>query len=264
MMYTESYIDENVGYIIPIGDVHIDDINFTPKAALKLKGYIQWVKDHPESRVILMGDIFNVASKTSKSSPFQRRQDLKNGSALEEVMDWLGPIKKQIIVAYDGNHEDRMIQWMNESPTLALCKALDIKYGGYSGVTAVHVGKQFRADRTNSNYKQCYTIYAHHTTGGGGTVGGKMNRVDKLRQIVCNADIYLGGHNHMLGNVPVQNGFINTNNKRITFKEQWLVDCGSYQDWAGGYAEAKQLAPNKLGSPKIELSGNKHDIHVSL
>ena len=264
MIYTEAKIDDKVGYIIPIGDVHLGDINFTPKAEKKLRGYIQWVVEHPNARVILMGDIFNVAATTSKTSTFSRRANMKDNSELAEAVDIFSPIKEQIVVAYDGNHEDRAIQWVNESPTLWLCHALGVKYGGYSGVTVFHVNKNKRKDQVRGNYRERYSVYAHHTTGGGGTVGGKMNRVDKLRQIVCNADIYLGGHNHMLGNIPVKNGIIDISKKQVKFMEQWLVDCGSYQDWNGGYAEAKQMVPSKLGSPKIQLEGTKHDIHVSL
>ncbi len=111
---------------------------------------------------------------------------------------------------------------------------------------------------------QFYLGYFHHTTGGGATVGGKINRVDKMRQLMINADFYCGSHNHMLGAVPVAVPYFDKRLKNITLLKQILVDCGGYLEWNESYAEAKQLPPMKLGSPRIRLDGKTKDLHISL
>ena len=108
-----------------------------------------------------------------------------------------------------------------------------------------------------------YTFYVHHTTGGGTTPGGKINRVDKLRQIVSNADCYLGGHNHSLGAMSVTTRTVDTNHKSIIEQRQVIVDCGSYVKYDDNYSEQMALQPVKLGSPRVRLDGTKKDIHVS-
>jgi hypothetical protein len=59
--------------------------------------------------------------------------------------------------------------------------------------------------------------------------------------------------------------------RKITY-----VDCGSYLDWNGSYAEKGMMPPGKLGSPRIRFAGYRkthhsgklqddtRDVHVSL
>jgi hypothetical protein len=259
MPYIENEIPEKVGYIIPIGDIHIGDKAFDDECETKLRGYINWVKEEPGARVILMGDIFNVPTRGSKTSPFAQ-----NKEEFDYAINLFKPIANKIAVALDGNHEARLLDFANFSIMNSFCQILEIPYGGISTIVNFKVRKSNRKETKRGEYRMNYYFYAHHTTGGGSTIGGKMNRVDKLRQLVCNADVYLGAHNHMLGVVPVTTGVINASHKKVDYPQQWLVDCGSYLKWEGSYAEAKQLPPNKLGSPKIRLDGLKKDIHVSL
>ena len=258
MIYLENEILEKVGYVIPIGDLHLGDKSFTKQSEEKLKGYIDWVKNRKEARIILMGDIFNTATRISKTPPFEQTDRIE-----EKAIELFSPVKDKIVVALDGNHEQRLIDFANYSIMNSFCRALNIKYGGISCVINFKVNRRNRKTK-GGIWKQQYKFYAHHTCGGGGTVGGKMNRVDKLRQMIANADCYLGGHNHMLGVIPVSTGIIDAKEKRVFYPRQWLVDCGSYLEWENSYAEKGQLSPNKLGSPRIRLDGLKHDLHISL
>ena len=91
-----------------------------------------------------------------------------------------------------------------------------------------------------------------------------MNRVDKLRRLLCNCDFYCGSHNHQLGVVPVETRFLDTNHKRIVKIRQLLIDTGSYLKWDESYAEDKQLEPSKLGSPRLRFSSGHKDLHCSV
>lgn len=259
MIYIENKIPEKVGYVIPIGDIHLGDKAFSKESENKLRGYIDWVKKEPGARVILMGDIFNTATRISPTQPFEQTADSE-----EWAVRLFEPIAEKIVVALDGNHEQRILDFANYSVMNSFCKQLKIPYGGISCVVNFKVRKVSRKEIKRGEFRQNYKFYCHHTTGGGATVGGKMNRVDKLRQMVANADVYLGAHNHMLGVVPVSTGIIDAMRKRVYYPKQWLVDCGSFLDWENSYAEKGQFPPNKLGSPRIRLDGLKHDVHISL
>lgn len=259
MIYIQDEIPDKVGYIIPIGDIHVGDRSFTRENQRLLQGYIDWVKARKNARVILMGDVFNVATRQSKTSPYEQTDD-----ELKKAIDLFRPIADKIVCAIDGNHEQRLIDFANFSIMNAFCQTLKIKYAQNSAVVVFKVGRFKRAEAKRGNWRQHYIFYAHHTTGGGATVGGKLNRVDKLRQMVVNADVYLGGHNHMLGLALPQVLVVDPSHKKVVKKRQLLVDCGSYLEWNHSYAEAKQQPPMKLGSPKIRLDGShKHDVHVS-
>lgn len=261
MIYLENEIPEQVGYLIAIGDLHLGDSSFSRRSLEKVKGYIKWIKDRPNARVILMGDIFNVATRVSKTQPFEESETPDEQE--ETAYELFAPIKDKILCMLDGNHEWRLLDFANYSILNSFAKRLGVKYGGVSAVINIKVNKRRRGTK-GGVWREQYLIYAHHTRGGGALVGSKMNRVDKLRLMIANADIYLGAHNHQLGSMPVSVGIINVRHKRIDYPKQWLIDCGSYLDWEGSYAERGQMPPAQLGSPRIRLDGYHHDVHVSL
>jgi len=254
MRYDKVRINDSCGYVLPIADVHIGDNCFCGGGRNLLKSNIEWVKNTPNARVFLLGDILNVATRTSKSSPFNQNLSLKD--QIEEAVKLFLPIKSQIVGAISGNHEQRLIDICGYDPTISICHQLDIKYYSYSAVINFVVGKGQR--------RLSYVFYFHHTTGGGGSVGSKINRIDKLRELVTNCDCYVGGHNHQLAAVPVTTRVVDTKHDKIHILRQLLVDSGSYLSWDDNYPEKMQLKPTKLGSPRIRIDSGKRDIHCSI
>jgi hypothetical protein len=267
MKYLEVEIPEKEGYVIPIGDVHFNDINFKKEGLAKLKGYLDWVKERPNARIFLMGDLFNVAGRNTKTSPLELKQyeeDDGPSNEFTEAVKLFKPYASQIIGAIDGNHEARTMDDYGISLTQHFCRELKIPYCKWSAVVRFKVGK--RTDKGAGNrYRQNYFGYFHHTTGSGGTIGSKINRVTKLRDVVEGCSFYCGGHNHQLAVAP-QDVFYPSMQGGIMKRRIWFVDCGSYLDYNNSYAEKAMLAPVKLGSPRIRLSGEegKNDVHVSL
>ncbi len=254
-------------YLYPIGDIHIGDKSFNKTSLGKLKGYINWIKKTPNAYAFLMGDIVNCATLNSPSSPFAQDMDLSDQIKL--AVKLFEPIKHKILGAIDGNHENRLRVYSGYSPTISICERLGIQYFGESAVLLLRLGCHSGKNKDKSP-RATFVVYAHHTVGGGSTPGGKMNRVDKLRQIVCNADIYLGSHNHALGCFHTIVYRVNPTTEKIEELRQMLVDCGGYLSYRGSYAETRQLPPLKIGSPRIHfiIKRNKNevkkDIHVSL
>jgi hypothetical protein len=244
-------------YVIVIGDLHIGDSNFNKESKQILTGYINWVKERDNAVVFLNGDVLNVATRASKTSP---ASSMSLDQELDLAKNLFSPIKDKIIGAIDGNHEERMVDYVGLSPTVNLCYSLGVPYYGNSAVIKFQVGSRMRGSK--EDFRVQYIGYFHHTTGGGATVGAKLNRVDKLRQLFMNADFYAGSHNHMLGVMPTQVPMLSKG--KIVMHRQMLVDCGGYLSWDGSYAEHKQLPPLKMGSPRIRLNGSKRDIHVEV
>jgi len=111
-----------------------------------------------------------------------------------------------------------------------------------------------------------YVFYAHHTTGGGATLGGKLNRISNLNSIFSGADAYLGGHNHSkaLGEDSVF--YLSKNGRgeaKILQKRVMYIDTGSFISYEDSYAEQKMLPPSHSGAVRIRMSGSKKDLHVS-
>lgn len=251
----ECEVPESVAYIIPIGDLHVGDKSFGKEGRQKLQGYLDWVKQHPNSRIFLNGDIFNVASRISKTDPWSQ-----DTNEYLEAIEIFKPYKNQIIGATDGNHEARMMDMFGVSPMQYMCVNLGIPYCKWSAVVRLKVGK-----RATGGWRQNYFLYFHHTTGGGGSLGSKLNRVIKLREIVEGIDVYFGSHNHQLAAAPQDVYYPSIAKNDAVKRRIWYVDCGSYLEWNDSYAEKGMMAPTKLGSPKVIFHGSqKHSVHVSL
>lgn len=246
-------------YLIPLGDVHLG----APNVDLdKFEGYIDWVKEH-EAYIFLMGDLFDVATLSSPTKVFGQKLDLNE--SIRYLHDILYPVKDKVIGAITGNHEGRLEKYAGFNPLQAFCDSFGIPYAGYSAVIRFRVGKYERKNGLVSP-KVEYIFYAHHTTGGGSTLGGKLNRVSKLSTIFQGADCYLGGHNHSkaLGQDSVAYLSKSGNGKAtIQFKRVMYVDTGSFLTYDGSYAEQMMLSPSHTGAPRLRMSGIQKDLHIS-
>lgn len=255
-------IKSDEAYIIPIGDLHYGDKGFTGEAERKFEGYLDWVEERDNARIFLNGDLLNTATRTSKTSPFDQKEDLQD--QIDWVVARLTRVKNKILGGVSGNHCARIEDFCGFNPMNMVCMQLGVPYCGYTAIVDFKIGSRNKGvGRERANATQ-YTGVFHHTTGGGGTVGSKINRVEKMRTICRNADFYCGSHNHMLGAVPVIAPEYNSYAKKIYNRVQLLIDCGGYLSWDNSYAEVKALEPMKLGSPRIRLDGEKKDIHVSI
>lgn len=237
----------DAAYIVPIGDVHLGSTAFGEKGRTTLLGYLNWVKERENARIVIMGDLFDVATRTSPTSPFE-----SSSSEYRKAVELFKPYASKIVSACRGNHCQRLINFAGYDPMEQFCAELNIPYMGLSMAIKFEVGSEE------------YYGYFHHSTGGGGSLGSALNRAVKLQDIVQGMDFYCKGHAHQLVN---GSRVVYRPNKTGTALEEHrmlYVDCGSFLDYPESYAEMMMLSPGKLGSPRIRLNGRKHDVHVSM
>lgn len=246
--------DSEKAYVLPIGDIHWGDPGFKAGAREKLRGNLDWAMEN-KAHVILMGDIFNMASRVSKTSPHGT-----NPREVKESREFFRPYVSRIVGAIRGNHEQRMLDMFGHDPLEEWADNLQIPYLGISALLRIQTGKREDSD----SYWNNYYMAVHHTRGGGGTIGSALNAVAKLEGIIPACDVYAGGHNHQLV-TGTQRRYIPTYSGP-KMKKVHYVSCGSYLDYEESYAEEQMLKPSKLGSPRIRFSGvrDHHDVHVSI
>lgn len=255
-------IPEDHGYLIPIGDLHRGDKHLSTRGLGKLKGYLDWVMERPNAFVFLMGDILNVASRTSKTNPFE---SLSGDDEYARAIELFKPYASRIIGGVVGNHESRMYKDYGFNPLQPFCTELNIPYCGYSACVRLRVGK--RPERKIARGKEYYQIYwgfIHHGVGGGSTLGAAINRKVKMQEIVHGMDFYAAGHDHQL--IAGSRNVLMPKNTTIEHQRVHYIDTGSFLDWDGSYAEQAAMPIGKQGAPRLRFSGerNKHDLHVSL
>jgi hypothetical protein len=254
-------------YVLPIGDIHAGSLDFSRDSERKLNGYIDWVESNKDSFVFLMGDLWDLATRHSKTNPHMATMNLNQAKQWTKKKFW--PIRKQIAGAIDGNHDLRLVDHAGYNPLEEWCDVMGIQHYGASVVMRFNVcGTSGRTGSTCGG-RCSYLAYYHHTTAGGTTMGGKVNRVVKLSEIVEGCDLYCGAHNHALSVSFNRIWRPSLVSGQIKLQKRAFVLTGGYVDWSRSYAEAKMLTPSKLGSPRIRLDGgqNKYhtkDIHVSL
>ena len=246
MIYLENQIPEKVGYVLPIGDLHFSDKAFQDLSYKKFLGYRDWVLENPNSRVVLGGDMFNVATRGSITSPFGQRMSVNE--EMNEIVEILTPIKKQIAGAIEGNHEFRGIDFLDLSLTETLCGKLDIPYMGISGVINFKVGK--KRSLSWRTMAQNYYIYFHHTIGGGNTIGGGLNRVEKLGNIMEGVDCYCGFHNHKLSMAKSIIYKPNPDSKRVEERVVSHFTCGGYLQYDRFLCRKRNVKTDQIGKSK--------------
>jgi len=240
----------DIVYLVPLGDLHLGSKN--SKFAL-FKKEVEWVSVHKSAYIFLMGDLLDTALTNSVSSTFD--QTLTLGSAQQSIREVLEPVKNRVLGAITGNHEARLEKTAGFNPLQSLCAFMDIPYAGYSAVLRFRIGKYKRKDGRISPAQE-YVFYAHHSTGGGRTAGGKINRAAKLMDIFEGADSYIIGHNHAkISASPIRFYLSKSGNGKAAIKKREikLIDAGSFLDWDDSYAEQKMLAPMSLGAPHIAM-----------
>jgi hypothetical protein len=254
--FLEVKIPTPKAYCLPIGDIHWGDKAFKKVGREKLLGNLNWLREHQDHAFgVLMGDIYNVAGRDTKTTPFE-----SDPAEYEEAIDFFAPYKDLFVGAIDGNHELRMVNAYGLNPLKAFCKQLDIKHLGASALLRIQVGER----QDSNSYWQNYYMAIHHSTGGGGTLGNALNSAAKLEKVIAGCDVYAVGHNHQLVTgvrqtyVPMPSG--------PQMRKVHYVACGAYLDYPGSYAENGMMSPGKLGSPRIRFNGlrDRHDVHISL
>ncbi len=257
-VYRDIAADEVIVY--PLGDVHIGDKACDMKRFNKYMEHAM-IDDGTPRFVIGTGDWMNVATRASKTSPFD--QDLTLDDQLDMAYETLRPLGDRLLAMVIGNHEDRLTGLAGFDPMKHLCERLNVPYLGYSGVVALRIHGTRKSKSNRKGLIPQYVFYIHHCSGGGDTPGGKMNRVVKLAQVFPDADIYLGGHTHGEGTYKQSIFRWDRGHHKIVEKDRIFVNTGAFLKYDGSYAEAKQMVPTSRGAPSITLSGSKKMIIVN-
>jgi len=231
--------------IIPFGDWHLGYPTCNLK---KIKGTIDYIKES-NSKVILMGDLMEAGSKHSIAASWID-QEMAPQTQLETLEELLTPIKDNILVILEGNHEFRIYQETGIKVAKILAKSLGVPYGGYSCFIRVR------------NDKYSYLIYAQH--------GNTSSRYPHTKMAACirtsqhtEADIYLYAHTHELADLATIYRYYDSKAKIIEQKKRYFILTGHFLEYYGSYAERKDYNPGKTGVAKIKLFGDRWDIHVS-
>jgi len=233
--------------ILFFGDLHYGHPSCDLKRAEKTLRYCLGHRIH----VMLMGDLLEAGIKTSVGDSVYQ-QTLNPQEQYESVGSLLEPLAKEnlIIGCHIGNHEARILKDTSVNLTKIMCKDLGIRYLGAACWSLVYVGSQ------------SYAIYSMH-----GTTGSKFiyTKLKALIDISHNfmADIMAMGHVHDVTTESTYVQRIDKKTKKVIEHKKYHLLTGHYLSYDDSYAQDKGYSIGKMGSPKVKLFANKHDIHTS-
>lgn len=266
----ESSAQSDEVVFVVMGDLHIGAKNVDYPA---LRADIATIADHPEWRVILMGDLVNAQDrKHHHYSESEHAEWLygKNDILLEERIflgELMKPIaqQKQIIAYVTGNHEENAKNYGNRDMYYECADELTRPYGrnageimiGYNGFIQVQFTHKFKSGAKGVN--SSLTFFAHHGHGGGSAHSSVVNKLSKLME-AYEADVYLQGHHHKSATHKTHTMGV-TSRGRLEVKKKIAYGVASYmrthaEGNADGtpnitYAERKAYAPVGIGATVI-------------
>lgn len=255
-----SYVLPESHRIFLAGDLHLG----SPLAHTgAFERMISMVKDGPNNRLILMGDLIDaITFKDPRYSEEIATTPLEQANLAVEM---LRPIKERILCILDGNHERALHSFGNITRDV-VCAQLDVPFGTYSAVVGINT----------PNGDLGYRIFAHHGFGASNPQSASYLARDtrikesikrKLMEKVGDCIIMAMGHIHKLCVYePQRNLFIRTEGNVLrsgyTIPERsrggfippdyrYYLGTGSFLRQYGvgysGYAEVAGYDPVDLG-----------------
>jgi len=256
MELNEVHLDKNRSdrfeyiEIRPTSDWHFGDSNSDTE---RIKQEIKWAQAKDNRFLLLLGDIMDCATIHSVSNSYE--SNLTPHQELKGVRKIAIPAKDKIIASVMGNHERRIYKNDGMDISEELARDLSCLYSRESLVLKLKFGKRY-----NNEKPQVYTIYMTHGWTGSRMVGGKANRLEKLRKIVI-TDVYIVGHSHQKIHFPKMIKLPDLRNNKITDKKQDFINTGAYLDY-GGYGERKSYDPTDKGTVTIRMYGDRKRTEV--
>lgn len=228
-----------------IGDVHYG----SPQCDVeRFLANIQYALDH-HHYVMLMGDLCETATRSSVGAGVYEQECAINDQH-EQILEWLAPLAKSglILGTLRGNHEERIYKDTGFDVAKALARELGISYLGDACWNLFTVGGEK------------YSIYTLHGRSGSRFDGTALLAVERIStSFFC--DMVAHGHSHKcINSIVLMQRVVN---QQVVEHKKHLLITGHYLKYDQGYGQTVGLPISKLGSPKVKLFSNRHDILVS-
>ena len=242
--------------IILFADEHIGDPGCDFEG---LKERIEYVKNNKNVYCVLGGDLMDNATKTSIGDTYSQTDNPM--TQLELVEELLWPIRKKILGAVSGNHENRTYRKEGIDPTRVICNKLGI-LDRYDPCGLVMFIKFSNDVAKYDKHKVSYSAYLTHGSGGGRKEGAKAIRLADMASIV-DVDVYIHCHSHLP--MVMKEDFYRTDvqhNSVISVTKLFVNSAASLN--YGGYGQANEYKPASKDRPVIWLNGSVKESKATL
>jgi hypothetical protein len=245
---------------IPFGDIHRDS---DMHADNHWNEFLSYAKAQKNALFLGMGDYTDGVSTSERIVLNDQglhdttRTTLQNvyKGVTKTLVNELSFMRGRMIGMLGGNHYFQF----NDGDTTdhILAAALNTKFLGVCSFIRLSIRFKGKPDK-----RQSLDIFAHHGKGGGGSVGGTFNTIEKMTTTAV-ADFYLMGHDHKRGCIPSTPRLQLTNGGskgELNVKERtpWIGRTGSflkaYENGRISYNVDAARSPASLGWIEFEIT----------
>lgn len=251
------YIKDKPIEIICLADVHYGNEAFDETFFTNVMDYIY---RNENVYVVLNGDLIEGQTKNAPSSVFSQTT-----ASIQEQIGWivekLKPIANRIISVCGGNHDsDRQMKEVGITPTdmiVSLLAQVDPtiteRYCQDSSGCFDFINIGFRPKNNNRRYTTAFTLFHQHSTGGGTTKGGQVNRSVKTRDSMPPSMVVITSHVHNPEAFPTIYYDVDFSSYNIKEIEGWNVISNAFLKNGSGYATKNAMKPASRNVPIIQL-----------
>lgn len=223
-----------------MGDFHIGSLGFAER---QLLSYVLHLKNNPEKKVILMGDLVEVGDL----SQYLPEQQESFKAQLARCIAYLEPIKDQILVILEGNHEERYAKEVKNAVNLSRYIALELGIHKKCLIPGPQKGELLVIQIED----QYYPIYVIH-----GSTGAIYQANTQLKRMAFRTKVPLVAHGHIhkyYTESYVYESVTQFDNKfyKSIYEQIWLTTGAFVKDL--GYAEQKSYPLTKIGAPCVRF-----------
>lgn len=229
-------------YQVLIGDIHFGNKHFSKQ---HLDDALKFVdKNRNRCRIILMGDLLELATKSSVGRSVYD-EDFPTQKQFELAVEIFKPYADLIDLIVEGNHEERIIR----------DTSFEITQEFAHRIGRIDAYGKFDAILNTSVCGINYSAYVWHGATGGATESSAINSLLKMRdRAFCH--LYYMGHTHKLMSFSRKVYMSSPLNEEPIVMEQLFVNTGTAVA-DGGYGAQKGLPLQEIGFGVVQLYGDK-------
>lgn len=255
-MHTHDLGMHDYADILCMGDFHIGDKHAD---LTMVHEAMDWLNAAPNRYGLIAGDVLNMATRSSVSFEYGDMSPRESRLLATKI---LGRAEQgKILGAVFGNHDYRADKETGISALEWVCTELGIPYYDSEAVLRLKLGHYKHMSHPDTGAKRnpvTYSLYMAHGCRGGRKAGNKLNGVMDYREVIPNADVYVGGHGHDPVIKPDGAMFLDTTRGNVVYQEQLFIICGASLDRriGSGYASRFVFRPLSKTFPIVRISGH--------
>ena len=247
-----SFPEASEVHLLPLGDLHWDS-RYSNHSLIERK--IAEIKEN-NYLTLLIGDTFD---KLFFNWLLKEQQGDDLNIALVTVANLFRPIKDNILLIMDGNHERGMEKKTGFNMAEALANILEVPFVRGLGVLHLRVGR-FKNSK-KENHMNSYVGLIAHGYGGGRTKGAKANKATALGDMMENCDFSIMGHVHDPSLISNSRLVYNPQRKVVYLREVRNVILSSFQQYSS-YAQESFMRPSPQLEYLMRFDGTDKNIEI--